>query len=212
MIAAGLCMMGGCFAQDAGSQAVETYWPAHSVYVDKSVVIKDYAYDLTTPFWRTEGLRAGARVENVIWTEKGNILSWGNWVTGFADALYMGTAGAWDKAAEGAVAYGVGESGETAQVAFSLNSPLDFIEVAISNLNFTLSCSAGSKTAKVDSVGTAESRTWRIGIRAEKQAYNLVSYYWEDAVRKLFFAVQPMCAVNGFSAFYTHGYNILTEI
>lgn len=205
-------MMGGCFAQDAGSQAVETYWPAHSVYVDKTVVIKDLEYDLTTPFWRTEGLRAGGRVENVIWTEKGYILSWGNWVTGFADALYMGTTGAWNQAAEGAVVYGVGESGETTQVAFSLDSPLDFIEVAISNLNFTLSCSAGSKTAKVDSVGTAESRSWRIQIKAEKQASDVVSYYWEDAVRKLFFAVQPMCSVNGFSAFYTHGYNILTEI
>ena len=212
MIAAGLCMMGGCFAQDAGSQAVETYWPAHSVYVDKSVVIKDYAYDLTTPFWRTEGLRAGGRAENVIWTEKGYILSWGNWVTGFADALYMGTSGAWDKEAEGAVGYGVGKSGVTNQVAFSLNSPLGVIEVAISNLNFTLSCSAGSKTAKADSVGTEESRPWRIAIKAEKHAFNMVSYYWEDAVRKLFFAVQPMCSVNGFSAFYTHGYNILTEI
>ena len=31
MIAAGLCMMGGCFAQDENGFATETYWHAHSV-------------------------------------------------------------------------------------------------------------------------------------------------------------------------------------
>jgi hypothetical protein len=33
MIAAGLCMMGGCFAQDSEGKAVDTYWPAISAAI-----------------------------------------------------------------------------------------------------------------------------------------------------------------------------------
>lgn len=40
MIASGLCMMGGCFAQDAASQTVESYWPAETVDItDNKIVI-----------------------------------------------------------------------------------------------------------------------------------------------------------------------------
>lgn len=36
MIAAGLCMMGGCFAQDSASQTVDTYWPTECVEIPRS--------------------------------------------------------------------------------------------------------------------------------------------------------------------------------
>ena len=35
MIAAGLCMMGGCFAQDSASQTVDTYWPTECVEIPR---------------------------------------------------------------------------------------------------------------------------------------------------------------------------------
>ena len=47
MIAAGLCMMGGCFAQDETTDAVDTYWPARSVpvpYTAASVGVYQYEY------------------------------------------------------------------------------------------------------------------------------------------------------------------------
>ena len=36
MIAAGLCMMGGCFAQDAATRTVEAYWASESVPIPYS--------------------------------------------------------------------------------------------------------------------------------------------------------------------------------
>lgn len=36
MIAAGLCLMGGCFAQDDNGKAVDTYWPAISAAIPSS--------------------------------------------------------------------------------------------------------------------------------------------------------------------------------
>ena len=38
MIAAGLCLMGGCFAQDDNGKAVDTYWPAISAAIPSSPV------------------------------------------------------------------------------------------------------------------------------------------------------------------------------
>lgn len=51
MIAAGICLMGGCFAQDATSCTVDTYWPAESVAVPAQKVsgsVGLYQYD-TSP-------------------------------------------------------------------------------------------------------------------------------------------------------------------
>ena len=37
MIASGLCMMGGCFAQDETSRTVDTYWVAEKLHLDSGV-------------------------------------------------------------------------------------------------------------------------------------------------------------------------------
>ena len=45
MIAAGICLMGGCFAQDDNGKAVDTYWPAISAaipYSPASIGIIEY--------------------------------------------------------------------------------------------------------------------------------------------------------------------------
>lgn len=46
MIASGLCMMGGCFAQDAASQTVESYWPAETVDItdNESVMLESHPF------------------------------------------------------------------------------------------------------------------------------------------------------------------------
>ena len=86
-------MMGGCFAQDATTRAVETYWPAHSVRVgQKALTIKEENDDLVLPFW-TEGMKAGARLENVFSVSDGNMFAWGDWTNApyyNKDALYFG--------------------------------------------------------------------------------------------------------------------------
>lgn len=46
MIAAGLCMMGGCFAQMNDSSVVDSYWPAEKIAIPKSSSrIGIYEYD-----------------------------------------------------------------------------------------------------------------------------------------------------------------------
>ena len=49
MIAAGLCVMGGCFAQEADSAAVDTYWAAEKVEIPaiSSSILVLYKYDST---------------------------------------------------------------------------------------------------------------------------------------------------------------------
>ena len=94
MIAAGLCLMGGCFAQDESSMAVDTYWPAHSVHVeDTTYILKPADASLTTPLF-IDGIQYGGQAENVQ-AKRDNadtILGWGVWTTSVFDAVYLGCA------------------------------------------------------------------------------------------------------------------------
>ncbi len=215
-------MMGGCFAQDANSQAVETYWPTHAVHVkNNTVIIRPYASDLLLPFW-VEGVRAGGRIENVKADNPTNHLNWGEWGAAsgisLSDALYLGSRGkenGYNTQRDGAVAYYVSSAQDIRGVFFDGDDAVyKWMDVKVEDSQFMLSCPLGKKTCNVTSYPTSKMGSWQIRIKVEHgNSFDVVSYWWaNDIVHKRYFMVQPMCSADGYSAFYTHGYNILTEL
>lgn len=217
MIAAGLCMMGGCFAQDATTRAVEAYWPAHSVRVErKSLIIKEESDDLLLPFW-TEGMKAGGRLENVFPDSDGNILNWGHWTNApyySQDALYFGCS------TTGPCGYMIFiKEGKVFQrMDFSSTEsgpPYEWTEISVSHdSGVFFSTPSQTQTFPFPPVPSPYYSPWRIRVTAAPCKYvDVVSYWWmNDVVQKQYFMVQPMCSVAGESAFFTHGFNILTEL
>lgn len=52
-----------------------------------------------------------------------------------------------------------------------------------------------------------------MGISSVRKKFDVVSFWWENAiVQKRYFMVQPMKSAQASSAFFIHGYDILTEI
>ena len=223
MIATGLCLMGGCFAQDAASQVVDTYWPAHSVRVDhETLVLKTYGTDLLLPFW-TAGLRAGGRLENVSWNEAdnggSNILNWGEWGTAASpyevvDALFLGTE--YQGQQFGAISYAVcSKNGNRTIICKNDgngNNFIDYMEVYATDDKFYLKSSMGDGNAVVREWPSSFTTPWRIRIKGEKNSFDVASFWWYNNLKEGYFMVQPMCSVSGEPAFFTHGYNILTEL
>lgn len=220
MIAAGLCMMGGCFAQNTIGQAEETYWPSHAVHIDhRTLIIKDYASDLPLPLW-TEGMQAGGRLENVSWTDAdnggSNILCWGVWDRRngylYADAFYLGSR--FDASKIGAEAYSVTEQERLDVLWQPFDSPVAFMECAATYPSFTLTSPAGVDSVIISGSGDVlNPGEARIRVVGQANTCDVVSYWWRnDVVQKRYFMVQPMHSVTGLSAFFTHGYNILTEL
>lgn len=212
MIAAGLCLMGGCFAQDSASKTVDTYWPAHAVTLsNQTLVLKKTASDLPLPFW-TSGVRAGGRLEKIsIIGTATNVLNWGEWGN-VADALYMGTKanGVVGRAAAFSVTKG------EVQTAISAGSGsetyVDYIEITARDDNFFLTSSLGNAETKVKGWPTSDVGKWQIRIKGSAHVCDVVSFWWYNDLQHLYFMVQPMCSVGGERAFYTHGYSILTEL
>ncbi|MBR5195093.1 MAG: hypothetical protein IKW48_03010 [Akkermansia sp.] len=212
MIAAGLCLMGGCFAQDSTSKTVDTYWPAHAVTItNKTLVLKQAAADLPLPFW-TSGVHAGGRIENVSITgDASNILNWGNWGS-VVDAYYMGTKA--NGAIGRAAAYSVTKGEKTTEIAIGDGSEtfVDYIETYVLEDRFLIESSLGNAEAQVKGWPTADAATWPIRIKGNGHVCDVVSFWWYNDLNHLYFMAQPMCSAGGERAFYTHGYSILTEL
>ncbi len=214
MIAAGLCLMGGCFAQDESSQVVETYWPAHSVRVNgRDVVIKpDTDGDLTTPIWREEGLYIEAKVENLSWTAGGIIMSFGVWKGGGQanDALYMATA---HDGHIGPQAFSLGRSLNSGlrRLIVDVPYPVDYMHVVAHNLDFSLDVPGHYLTARAE-LGTDKTSTFSINLRGANNAFDFVVSGWCDDVRGMYYMNQPLLSVSHAEAVFTHGFNILTEL
>ena len=216
-------MMGGCFAQSADSQVVETYWPAHSVTLSETIVFKGKSDDLLLPFW-CDGIRAGGRLENI---HRGkatqyNILNWGEWdtVSGIriADALYMGL-GRGDKP-DGAGAYAVCGNGglDAIRSDYTIANNEECVpclEVSAQDDYIWMKCPSGSRSGKVKQYPSPFTGQWQIRVRGPVAGvpFDVVSYWWKNArVHNKYFMVQPMKSTYENAAFFTHGYNILTEI
>ena len=210
-------MMGGCFAQDADSQVVGTYWPAHSVRVDHTtLILKEKSSDLLHPFW-TEGMRAGGRIENVSWRESdgngSNILNWGTWEVGIVDAMYLGTT---VDTYVGPSLYGVCNQQNPKQlVAFpSEERFFEYAEAYAADNYCTMDSSLGSgRTEMPNWPSKYYSQHMQIRIKGESTSSDIVScWYCNDVWPRQFYMVQPMCSVAGDKAFFTHGFDILTEL
>ena len=204
--------MGGCFAQDKASKTVDTYWPAHAANIaDKTLVLKSYGDDLTLPFW-TPGVRAGGRIENVSITGTGsNILNWGEWGRA-ADALYLGTKGYFTPGKAAAYSVCSGEAIVSISVGSDSETFVEYMEVNAREDSFVLTSSFGDADAKVKSWLSNYTDMWQIRIKGPGHVFDVASFWWYNDLQHLYFMVQPMCSVSGESAFFTHGYNILTEL
>lgn len=213
MIAAGLCLMGGCFAQDESSQVVETYWPAHSVRVEgRNVVLKPEASDLTTPIWREEGLYIEARVENLSWTVPSTVLYFGLWSgTQVNDAFYMSTG---YNEHIGPQAYSVGRSifGGLRRLIVDVPSPIDYMHAVVHNLDFSLDIPGHYLTARASELGSEQTGSFPIRLMGANKAFDFVVSGWCDDVRGMYYMNQPLLSVSHAEAVFTHGFNILTEL
>ncbi len=200
--------MGGCFAQDYTSAAVETYWPAHSVCIDnETIVIKSGEEDLTLPFWRYSGLHAGFYAERLSMSDDRALLTFGMWVVQACDYLWIGPA------TNAIVVYGAGRSQVRNALQKSISSPVDYMRVGVSNCDFTLELPDYTGAATMGELGTSNRKDpFYIRIIGEGKQLDMVAYWWCDDVRRLYFMAQPMASVARTSAIFTHGYNILTEL
>lgn len=214
MIAAGLCLMGGCFAQDESSQVVETYWPAHSVRMEGRdvVIMPEQNGYLTTPIWREEGLYIEARMENVSWTSGGVIFSAGVWkgAGGTNDAFYMATK---HDSHIGPQAFSLGRSINSGvrRLIVDVPSPIDYMHGVAHNLDFSLDVPGHHLTAQAE-LGTDKAASFSIILRGASNAHDFVVSGWCDDVRGMYYMNQPMVSVSQADAVFTHGLNILTEL
>ena len=91
-----------------------------------------------------------------------------------------------------------------------------YLEVKASNDEVTVQTYLGDITGQPKQYPSPfNGYPWQIRARCpvEGVPFDVVSYWWiNDVVQKQFFVVQPMCAASGAAAFFTHGFNILTEI
>ena len=204
--------MGGCFAQNSASKTVDTYWPAHAVTVaDKTLILKNYEADLSLPFWAA-GVRAGGRIENVSITGTAtNLLNWGEWGS-VADALYLGTKA--NNTPGNAAAYSVCSGGVISAVSAGSGSDafVEYMEVDAREDSFVLTSSLGDAETKVKGWPSNYTGMWRIRIKGNGHVFDVASFWWYNDLQHQYFMVQPMCSVSGEPAFFTHGYNILTEL
>lgn len=218
MIAGGLCMMGGCFAQDSSARAVDTYWPAHSLHMEKGDV---YVFRglprVTLPFWN-ENMRAGAIAENVSWSveEPGYFSSFGRWEGSFTDALYFGPSvagGATYGYAPGAMALGIYLSNKyRVYNVIESASPVAKMQLDVKGKEFTVSTENASQTKAILYYPTQAAPAF-IKFQSPNFECDMVIYWWRnDVVQQRFFMVQPLKTPVGASAFFIHGYDILTEI
>lgn len=212
MIAAGLCLMGGCFAQDESSQVVETYWPAHSVRMEGRDVMFQPG-DLTTPIWREEGLYIETRVENLSWTGGGIIFSFGVWQGNNLtnDALYICTK---HDSYIGPQAFSLGRSlyPGLRRLLVDTPSPIDYMHVVAHNLDFSLDIPGHYLTARASELGTDRPAPFTVNVRGSNNAFDFVVSGWCDDVRGMYYMNQPLLSVSRAEAIFTHGFNILTEL
>lgn len=209
MIAAGLCLMGGCFAQDAATRTVETYWPAHSVHlVDRVLIFKEYGPDLLMPF-HAQGLLAGGCAENVLEPTVAavHLFNWGDWRDGYGDAIYVGVS------PSKAFISDVLPAPEPAEVNFPISYPVRTFQVSVNSLGCALFSEQGETYRKFTDELYPYRKEWKIRVSCLGSECDFVSYWWiNEEIQKQYFMSQPMCSVAGDSAFFTHGFNILTEL
>lgn len=220
MIAAGLCLMGGCFAQDSSAQAVETYWPAHSLHMQQGDV---YTFSglagVRHPFW-SENMRAGAIAENVAWTvsEPSYIFLYGTWNGSVQDAAYFGpgVAGLLNAGySPGSAVIGIlsidGRETRVYSVVESA-SPVARIQADFKGNEVTVSTENASQTKAMGGY-SSYSIGFNIKFQSADCECDMRIYWWRnDEAQQRFFMVQPLKTPAGNSAFFIHGHDILTEI
>ena len=210
MIAAGLCLMGGCFAQDESSAAVDTYWPAHSVHVegvDYTLLAADGS--LTTPFY-ADGIRYGGIAENVqaLRDSADTIMGWGVWTMSVFDALYLGCR---YKKPHFFIKHPDDQS-STLTINENPGNVVDCMYMQGDRESVMLGAAGVEKRMSLPKANTTGVNNCSVRLKGSFHTWDVVSYWFSDPVRGRYFMAQPLCSVNGDEAVFLHGFNTLTEI
>lgn len=206
MIASGLCIMGGCFAQGADGSAADTYWPAHSVHVYSAAVF-------STPHRMVSVLSPDyclfGRIENASRTntaQRGQTLYWGSWDGRPYHTLFLGVK----QGAEASLQSSL-DSG------FPLNipsaEPVQWQNFSFKNNVLSLSCESGTQSKDCTNLASFDNTSWvwyskvqNLYSTADVCAY---AYYTETGASR--FCIQPMRSASGSTAFYDVDNNELIE-
>lgn len=210
MIAAGLCLMGGCFAQDESSMAVDTYWPAHSVHVEGvDYTLKAADGSLTTPFY-ADGIRYGGIAENVqaLRDNADTIMGWGVWNGTVFDALYFGCR---YKKPHVFIEHPDDKSSALTITEYP-GDVVDCMYMQGDRASVMLGAAGVEKRMSLPKANTTGVHSYSVRLKGSFHTWDVVSYWFSDPVRGRYFMVQPLCSVNGDKAVFLHGFNTLTEI
>ena len=211
-------MMGGCFAQDELSRAVETYWPSHAVHLSLASDLQLVGFEggPALPFW-TAGMRCGGRLEKV--SPSGSpveILGWGTWRiisgTDVKDALYLGCMKGGDPRQFVSAGCSYVKGGYSDGGGYSSENIVEYMAVEANESEINFTSSLGCEILNVRGGPSSSLGTGRLIFKANGCIYDMASWWFYNAIRGDYYMVQPMCSACSDTAFFIHGYNALVEI
>lgn len=195
MIAAGLCMMGGCFAQDENGSAAETYWHAHSVS-PLSLVNFSTAFPVFPLVGKAGSLFA--RLENVKRvSNNGQVVFWGRWEGTYTCFMYLGcTDGAYihlEHATQTLITMRAGGA-----------QPVPWAELHCLNDKLILNSSYGRHERDLSALSLFEAGDsyWSPRIQNAYGAADVVAYAANMPDEACRFCIQPMRSASGATAFF----------
>lgn len=195
MIAAGLCMMGGCFAQDENGSAAETYWPAHSVS-PLSLVNFSTAFPVF-PLVGKAG-RLFARLENVKWVRNnGQVVFWGAWESTYLCFMYLGCV-------DGPYIHLEHKPQTQIKLSINANQPLPWEELQYQDNKLTLNSSYGRREQDLSALSSfdAVDLYWNARIQNAYGSADVVAYAGNMPDAPCRFCIQPMRSASGATAFF----------
>lgn len=196
MIAAGLCMMGGCFAQDENGSAAETYWHAHSVKA-KDLVLFSTPFLMVSCFkneFKCFGYIENAR--NIDDSQSGQCLFWGAWNGLPFNTLFLGVK-------SGALAV-LQTDVQQREVKFRCSEPVSWESFTYRNKQMELCGPDFHESADCSDMDSFDISTWFWYPRIAPiySTADICAYAYYAAETESRFCIQPMRSISGDTAFY----------
>lgn len=197
MIAAGLCMMGGCFAQDENGSATETYWHAHSVKA-KDLVLFSTPFLMVSCFkneFKCFGYIENAR--NIDDRQSGQCLFWGAWDGNPFNTFFLGVK-------NGALASLQRWSGYEIKINYPCSEPVPWESFTYRNKKMNLCGPDFHESIDCSDMEGFDVATWfwypRITPKYSDSDMCAYAYYAAESESR--FCIQPMRSISGDTAFY----------
>ena len=197
MIASGLCMMGGCFAQDTSSAAVETYWHAHAIAPSTTHLFStplEMVSVIAAPYFAFGRLE---NAKNINSAQSGQVLFWGAWDGSPRETLLLGVKG-------GAFATLQSLINGVHNLSLSAAEPIAWDELLFEKGTLWLSSPAGSTQKDCSSFQTFEPAgwSWYARISGTYAKAHVAAYAAQSSQAGWRFLIQPMLSASGASAFF----------